>query len=83
MNNEWISVEDRLPETNNKRDDVPCLVFDKYWGIVVRHYSPYQACWNGEDNDYYTEAIGGEITHWMPLPNPPSPDGREIGVNDV
>ena len=55
--NRWISVEDRLPDEDDK-----CLVWNGhhifvaiYWGDGVWKFDSY-AC---------------EITHWMPLPEPP------------
>lgn len=69
---EWISVNNRLPE-GGKRETIHCLVFCTYWGIVVRPFDIYHNCWNTEDDDdHYTEATGGRITHWMPLPEPPT-----------
>lgn len=68
---EWISVYDMLPE-NDRNSSIYCLVFDTYNGIVVRPYNEHHQCWDQEDgDDYYTDAVGGKITHWMPLPNPP------------
>ena len=61
---EWISVEDRLPE-----EKVDCIVHyrhaycdnDGYWAIGF-------CCYDGEKflfNPAY------KVTHWMPLPQPP------------
>ena len=67
----WINVEDRLPEKDGK-SSIYCLVNSEHDGIVVRPYNEYHKCWDDEDaDDYYCDAIGGKITHWMPLPNPP------------
>ena len=64
----WIPVAERLPELG-----VRVLIFDSYQGISIG-----KALWTAspiirrielvEQNDpfYYTE-----ITHWMPLPEPP------------
>ena len=56
---EWISVEDRLPE----KDEIVIICTDKnfiYAGELI-----------GDtwflDNDSWTETV----THWMPLPQPP------------
>lgn len=68
---EWISVKDRLP-THESNNDIPCLVYDKCYGVVVRPYNKYHRCWDDEDgDDYYTDAINGNITHWQPLPEAP------------
>ena len=68
---EWISVIERLPEKDGN-SNIMCIVFDTYNGIVCRPYNEYHKCWDDEDmDDYYTDAVGGKITHWMPLPEPP------------
>jgi len=62
--NEWISVEDRLPEPAEF-----CLVSDKQ-GVNKwpHHYMPEIKTWfdfeDGQEND--------SITHWKPLPQPPT-----------
>jgi len=72
LEKQWISVEDRLPENDKKNDSIYVLVNDTYWGIVVRPYDQYHLCWNTEDDDdYYCDAKGGKVTHWMPLPLSP------------
>lgn len=67
----WINVKDGLPMKDGK-SSIYCLVNSEYDGIVVRPYNEYHKCWDTEDaDDYYCDAVGGKITHWMPLPNPP------------
>tara|TARA_R110001632_G_scaffold109066_4_gene219200 strand:+ start:927 stop:1145 length:219 start_codon:yes stop_codon:yes gene_type:complete len=69
---DWISVKDELPSNDNKNNSIFCLVVSNYDGIVVRPFNQYHVCWDLEDgDDHYTEAKGGKITHWMPLPKPP------------
>jgi hypothetical protein len=68
---EWIKVSDRLPK-NDGNSSIYCIVFDKNIGVIVRPYNEYHECWDDEDgDDFYTEAIGGKITHWMELPKEP------------
>ena len=68
---EWVKVEDRLPKDEN--NNIYCLVYDTYSGIIVRPYNQAHNCWDGEDaDDHYTEAVGGTITHWQPLPERPT-----------
>lgn len=64
----WISVEDRLPET-----DIWCLMYlsDNRTVIGFRYSKPYQE-WCMMGNDFGDE----EVTHWMPLPKPP---GAKMG----
>lgn len=69
---EWISVEDRLPEENERRDEygelVPFLVCEKYTK------QPYRAFYDGTIWGDGLMKIKG-ITHWMPLPETPKMKG--------
>ena len=66
---EWISVEDRLPDEGGR-----------YWCYVrevtdlgVSHFQ-WNCCYN-EDTKTFTDSTltnGENITHWMPLPEPPT-----------
>lgn len=60
---EWISVEERLPEKNGYY-----LVYTMYGYIEVERYKT----WDDDDLDggYWWE-FEGLVTHWMPLPEPP------------
>lgn len=62
---EWISVEDRLPET---RKDVLCFFQDKKEKI-----SRIDISWINCVQCFLYEDIYGKVTHWMPLPDPPDP----------
>ena len=61
---EWISVDDRLPE-----EKVNCIVHykhaycdnDDYWAIGICFY----------DGEKFRMALSYKVTHWMPLPKPP------------
>ena len=61
---EWISVEDRLPE-----EKVNCIVHyrhaycdnDGYWAIGFCFY----------DGEKFQFDSAYKVTHWMPLPQPP------------
>lgn len=76
--NKWISVKDRLPETQN-----PVIVYvpphtndecESYIGYVgMAYYTDFgNGFWGGTDGNVYG-AIGiiHSPTHWMPLPEPP------------
>ena len=62
---EWISVKDRLPEENgryltaNKRWDDKISVFDLWFD---------SGFWYIDGKD---DVFDFEVTHWMPMPNPP------------
>lgn len=58
--NEWVSVEERLPAPTERL----VLVYD-CTGVNMAWYS-YAMGWK-----YRTGLPGVEITHWMPLPEPP------------
>ena len=77
---EWISVDDRLPE------DSGCYLVvyrDKYNGIVSIAFDMYVKCNIGEwwESEFAcditkqflwaTRLQEQEVTHWMPLPQPP------------
>ena len=62
---EWISVKDRLPEVGGY---VVCIAkrnpFSRFMPMVARIEK------NGWVNPM-TEQYISEVTHWMPMPNPP------------
>ena len=62
---EWVSVEDRLPE----KGDLVITVSDH--GDTSSLYSEYF-----EGTRFWSKAFNN-ITHWMPLPSPPT--GEENG----
>ena len=67
---EWISVDDRLPE-----EKVNCIVHykhaycdnDDYWAIGMCFY----------DGEKFQLAPAYKVTHWMPLPEPPEREKTE------
>ena len=72
---QWISVEDRLPEEDDNyivtACDEGCSAGEGIWYstvVVVAEY--YKASWTWYDggSEYSLEGI---VTHWMPLPEPP------------
>ena len=62
---EWISVEDRLPEKSGYY-----LVFTDIGRIALLAYSKKYQAFNAHD-DSYSEEYVIPVTHWMPMPNPP------------
>jgi Protein of unknown function (DUF551) len=61
---EWISVKDRLPEESQD-----ALAFDDCGVIHMAIYSPEGLVyrWHCDTYGLYPH----EVTHWMPLPEPP------------
>ena len=63
---EWISVGDRLPEGNS------------VWIVTEGKFVQEEAAYYMADNEWAFTLDGEEIkdvTHWMPLPEPPSVTG--------
>ena len=73
---EWISVKDRLPEPGRY---VACIAkrnpFSRFMPMVARIEK------NGWANPI-TEQYISEVTHWMPLPEPPKADVALEGGKD-
>tara|TARA_R110002124_G_scaffold23673_6_gene87528 strand:- start:207 stop:518 length:312 start_codon:yes stop_codon:yes gene_type:complete len=72
LENQWISVADRLPEL----EDNSVLVYFTTTSIETVHIEDnFKDIPNGfdkEGNQLYTKwYIFSGITHWMPLPSPP------------
>ena len=67
---EWISVEDRLPEI-----DESVLVCRNWRGKLVQCVDKIRLCYDREKPDGEQKWYGfmySEITHWQPLPAPPT-----------
>lgn len=76
---EWISVKDRLPKNQDPvivyTDDSTDMYGDetgRYVGMAYYTWTPKGGYWAGTDGNVYG-AIGIiNVTHWMPLPSPPT-----------
>ena len=66
---EWISVEDRLPE-----ESCECLIATIIGGIYQVSYSSRYKAFNALDTDEAKYAFK-TVTHWMPLPEAPKMKG--------
>lgn len=64
--NEWVSVEERLPRVGG---NYICAVQDKNGGTWT-----IPAEWNLEMKTWFGAfgEIKNKVTHWMPLPEPPT-----------
>lgn len=60
--NQWISVKDRLPEFGT-----PILYYRDSIGMQT-------TTWDREEEKYY---VMNDITHWQPLPTPPTEPSNE------
>jgi hypothetical protein len=68
---EWIKTTDRLPEKPGKAyyEHVGCLV--RWHGeTFIRPWNCEHLCWDDEGGDDFF-AAPLDVTHWMPLPEPP------------
>lgn len=80
--NEWVSVEERLPEGNGEyivtACDEGCPAGEGIWyDTVVVFAEYYDGCWTWNDGTEYD--LTDIVTHWMPLPAPPDrrpPEGE-------
>lgn len=69
--NEWINIKDRLPPINENVllfDGIEVFCGDMNLNKYEKPFFGVQAC----DGICYGNYEKQEITHWMPLPNPPN-----------
>ena len=59
---QWIPVTERLPEDEKK---VLCILEDGFFCIL--EWKSWDWLWNDGHNVYAEK----DVTHWMPLPQPP------------
>ena len=72
---EWISVKDRLPETDGIYIVCDCRLNGNPW-IHTAGFIKASSSWCELHGVYYDDGYGryseqDKITHWMPMPNPP------------
>ena len=72
---EWISVKDRLPETDGIYIVCDCRLNGNQW-IHTDGFRKASSSWCELHGMYYDDVYGryseqDKFTHWMPLPNPP------------
>ena len=72
---EWVSVEERLPEDEKDGETVLVIVFGKPHENITLHGAIMTAGYFRDEGwvlNEYPEWEGPEVTHWMPLPSPPA-----------
>ena len=62
----WISVKERLPD-----ESCECLIVSRIGVIYLAPYSDRYKAFNATDGDDGDMWKLDNITHWMPLPEPP------------
>lgn len=65
--NEWISVEERLPDS--QADVLVVAFWHENWQTMIGWHSDTSKKWRVITP--YGEMEPGGVTHWMPLPEPP------------
>lgn len=65
--NEWISVKDRLPES--QADVLVVAFWHERWQTMMGWHSDMGKKWRVITP--HGEREPGGVTHWMPLPDPP------------
>ena len=83
--NEWVSVEERLPEKHSEYIVCACdegeSIDDRIWGdavVVCADYYDGTFTWYEGNTEYDISDI---VTHWMPLPAPPG-KGNNVPTNE-
>ncbi len=75
---EWVSVDDHEPECDEMTQFLVCYSFKFLYTKWFR-----QGEWYSTWDEYMrnSPARRSEITHWMPLPDPPKPvsEGQTLG----
>ena len=68
---EWISVKDKLP-LRRKGEILTFHMIENHKGKIVPYVSIEPTdCLYVYKGKLYSENVGAEVTHWMPMPNPP------------
>ena len=74
---EWISVKDRLPDKTGRylvlknRIAPDCLGGNRTDIVILRFFVDKGFRMPTHIPDWINEEINEEVTHWMPLPQPP------------
>lgn len=73
VTSDWISVEDRLPE---QTDPATFVLFVTTQGM--QHVGTYfKGGATSQFDGFYSHAVRYEVTHWMPLPEPPKKEATD------
>jgi hypothetical protein len=72
----WTKMSERIPDRvpNTRYSQVRCLCVND-GEVKVLVFNHEHMCWDDHSDDYYCDI--GEVSHWMPLPNPPTAETAE------
>lgn len=73
----WNSVRDRMPPEGTK-----CLIYIPATGLLAREIFMI-ASWTVQDGWWQAGNRRVDVTHWMPLPAPPSVPDPAPGRDEV
>ena len=74
---EWISVKDRLPDKTGRYLVIKNRIAPDYLGgnrtdiVILRFFVDKGFRMPTHIPDWINEEINDEVTHWMPIPQPP------------
>ena len=63
---EWISVKEKLPNDESVIGPVAVLVYGKH--LAIGSYADNYGLFFVNDENF---RVTNEVTHWLPLPQPP------------
>ena len=77
----WIPVSERLPEMREEsrvvwQSSYVLVRIDRETDEQYRTKLAFLCQLNGGDAKWRSAGLGGNVTHWMPLPSPPNPEQR-------
>lgn len=79
---EWISVKDRLPENHDAWRLVRYLIYSEKDGIALGNYKTNDGWYAESCSDWHRYQILN-VTHWMPLPEPPQAKSWAACIGDA
>ena len=75
MNDDWVSVEERLPEEPKENPEFEGKKIELYLVTVKGTKYPFRAMWNGK---FFTDGWSKcNVIAWRPLPEPYRPERSE------
>lgn len=73
----WIDVNDAMPEDYNDREMVCLIVRNNQVMYARRDFLIFKYIWNADEYGF-SIVPDEEVTHWMPLPEPPNVEKEDV-----